>query len=183
MIQVAPLPLRVLVRYGTIPEVAEFDGGDVREIERGQLVVIDTHRGLQLGEVLDVIQPSTEPRPAHLGPEVDPIMLRPIVRVATQKDRRLAADRLRQINDEFDAWRKRIREWTLDLELIDVEMTLDGEKTILYVLNDRGPDNTRLALQAVAAGFGIIEVQPVSIDGVVPQGTSSGGGCGSCGVH
>lgn len=182
MIQPAPLPLRVLVRYGTIPEVAEFDAGDMREVDRGQVVVIDTHRGLQLGTVLDVVQPSTEPRAAHLPPDPDPITLRPVVRVATAADRRLAAERLRQINDEFDDWRKRIREWTLDLELIDIEMTLDGEKTILYVLNDRGPENTRLALQAVASGFGIIEVQPVSVDGVVPQ-QPTGGGCGSCGVH
>ncbi len=71
----------------------------------------------------------------------------------------------------------RIDEWKLSLELIDLEWTLDKSKLILYVLNDRGPESTKLALQAAAAGWGTIEVQPVGPDG--PISVSQGGGCGS----
>ena len=46
------------------------------------------------------------------------------------------------------------------MELIDLEWTLDKSKLILYVLNDRGPEATRLGLQAAAAGLGTVEVQP-----------------------
>ena len=66
----------------------------------------------------------------------------------------------------------------------DLEWTLDRQKLVLYVLGGRGPDTTRLALQAAAAGLSVIEVQPVSAEGVVPL-PAAGGGCGSggCGCH
>jgi len=73
-------------------------------------------------------------------------------------------------------------QWGLSLELIDLEWTLDRQKLILYVICDRGPDTTKLALQAAASGFGVVEVQPVSSTGLVtiPQSScgSGGGGCG-----
>jgi hypothetical protein len=80
----------------------------------------------------------------------------------------------------FPEWITRITEWELMLELIDLEWTLDRQKLILYVLNDRGPDCTKLALQAAAAGLGTIEVQPVTAEGLVTPPASTGG-CGSCG--
>jgi hypothetical protein len=68
----------------------------------------------------------------------------------------------------------------LNLELVDLEWIIDPRKLVLYVLNERGPDCTKLALQAAAAGLGIIEVQPIDAQGLV-QLESSGGGCGSGG--
>jgi hypothetical protein len=49
----------------------------------------------------------------------------------------------------------------------------------LYVLTERGPATTTLALQAAAEGLGLIEVQPVSAAGLVA--VPSGGGCGTGG--
>jgi hypothetical protein len=79
-------------------------------------------------------------------------------------------------------WCARISDWRLNLELVDLEWTLDRQKLILYVLCERGPDSTKLALQAAAAGLGVIEVQPVSSTGLVtiPQ-SSCGSGEGGCG--
>ena len=68
----------------------------------------------------------------------------------------------------------------MQLELIDIERTLD-DRLVLYVLNDRSAETTRLALLAAAGGFGVIHVQPVSAEGVVQTG--GGGGCGSCSNH
>ena len=70
-------------------------------------------------------------------------------------------------------------ERNVDVQLVDLEWTLDRGKLILYVLNERGPECTKLAIQAAAAGFGLIEVQPVSKDGLVDL--PKGGGCGSGG--
>jgi hypothetical protein len=61
---------------------------------------------------------------------------------------------------------------------------LEDDKLVLYVLNDRGPDCTKLALQAAAAGLGVIEVQPVGAEGLMTLETGNGcgsGGCGNCG--
>ena len=67
----------------------------------------------------------------------------------------------------------------------DMEWTLDRQKLVLYVLGGRGPETTKLALQAAAAGLAVVEVQPVDANGPVPVPAAGGGGCGSggCGSH
>ena len=82
-------------------------------------------------------------------------------------------------NGEFFDWQVRVSDWDLELQLIDLEWTLDGQSLILYVLNGQNAETTRLALLAAAAGLGIVHVQPVEADGIVHQ--PSGGGCGSGG--
>ena len=63
--------------------------------------------------------------------------------------------------DAFGGWEQRIAEWRLDVQLVDLEWTIDQSRLILYVLNDRGPECAKLALQAAAGGWGVIDVQPV----------------------
>jgi hypothetical protein len=64
---------------------------------------------------------------------------------------------------------------------------LDRSKLVLYVLNDRGSDCTKLAIYAAAEGLAPVEVQPVNANGLVQLepaggGCGTGGGCGSCGT-
>lgn len=168
-----------LVRYGCIPEVSRFTCGSVAGLQRGAAVVVETHRGLQLGTFLERVTPA---HPADRDPsEPEPAAPSPILRAASEADRADAAAMTSEAAAEFSAWTSRIAQWELELELIDLEWTLDRQKLILYVLNERGPDCTKLALQAAAAGLGTIEVQPVTADGLVTQPTGGGGGCGSCG--
>ena len=158
-----------LVRYGTVPEVARFRCDEI-DLVRGQAVVVETHRGPLTGHVLDVLQPARTSDPDAIESRV--------LRIASDEDLRLH-DELRSTADaEFPRWLERIREWNVDVDLIDLECTIDGQKWILYVLSDRGPGSTQLALQAAAHGLGIIEVQPVASDGPVPI---EKGGCGSGG--
>lgn len=167
-----------LVRYGTIPEVARFQSGSVAGLRRGTDVVVDTHRGLEIGTFLETV---TSVHPADRDADVPaPGPARLIVRRCTDTDRSEAEALRREAELQFQSWTRRIAEWKLELELIDLEWTLDRSKLILYVLNERGPDCTKLALQAAAAGLGTIEVQPVSTDGLVAQ-PAGGGGCGTCG--
>ena len=170
---------KVLVRYGAIPEVARFGVECAEPIERGAAVVVRTHRGLQVGTLL-------QPAPGHAaGPNghgSDFVLVRP----AEGADRRAAAELRTDCETQFNEWRRRIEQWNLDLQLIDLEWTLDRAKLILYVLNERGPDCTKLALHAAAAGLGLVEVQPVDENGLVALQTAGGcgsGGCGSGGCH
>lgn len=158
-----------LIRYGQVPEVARFRCELDAPLARMTPVVVTTHRGLQLGTTLEAVTTHAE-----VAPDFE------VVRVATAAD--LAAGRAwqSQCEAEFERWQRHILEWELDLELIDLEWTLDGSKQILYVLTERGPATTNLALQAAAAGLGVIEVQPVSAEGLVSL-PNSGGGCGSGG--
>jgi cell fate regulator YaaT (PSP1 superfamily) len=167
----------VLVRYGAIPEVARFSARASADVQRGCHVIVQTHRGHELGTVLEVVRPSAEPLRNGDSPAVSGEVLRP----ATDADCATSAEARRQAEREFAVWQQRIADWDLDLQLIDLEWTLDRSRLILYVLNERGPESTKLALQAAAAGLGVIEVQPVSSEGLVAAAT--GGGCGSCGCH
>ena len=162
-----------LIRYGVVPEVARF-GNDSAEIPiRGTAVVVETDRGLQLGTVLERLKPGFDPTK-----EIEPQFK--LIRSATNRDLETARDQMRGCEAEFPQWCARIAQWELNLELVDLEWTLDRQKLILYVLCDRGPDTTKLALQAAAGGFGVIEVQPVSSTGLLTipsSGCGSGGGC------
>lgn len=173
-----------LVRYGAIPEVARCRAPIDAEMHRGLPVVVETHRGLQYGSVVQVLR-TGEPLPAHLRTDDSAAEANagfPILRPASPTDQARQDELSRDAQLQFTLWTERIRQWNLDLQLVDLEWTLDRSKLILYVLNERGPECTKLAIQAAAAGHGIVEVQPVSSDGLVTQPESTGG-CGSCGCH
>jgi cell fate regulator YaaT (PSP1 superfamily) len=178
----------VLVRYGTISEVARFAIPAEFTRRRGERVVVRTHRGVELGTLLqDVVDQSAQPtngNGSHSNAG-DAASLdadqQAILRTATLDDEDTAAGLKKQCEHEFATWRGRIDDWKLRLELIDLEWTLDKSKLILYVLNDRGPESTKLALQAAAAGYGIVEVQPVGPDGPIVQSAAGGCGSGHCG--
>lgn len=167
-----------LVRYGRVPQVARFGVSDEQLITIQGLdvrlpeVVVQTDRGLETGQLLEVIRPGLMPE--------SPSITGPLVRVANSDDLAAAHANTRDADLEFLDWQARISGWDLQLQVIDMERTLDRENVILYVLNDQNAETTRLALLAAAGGFGIIHVQPVNADGIDYSGTG-GGGCGSGG--
>lgn len=161
----------VLARYGRVPQVARFAGFGTAPA-RGTLVVVSTERGEELASALQIL-------PAPKLNDSPPALTGELLRVATPEDSQLADALTQRAEADFAAWLKRAAQWKLQLELIDTEYTLD-EKLILYVLNDRNAETTRLALLAAAGGFGIVHVQPVSSEGIVQSTGGGGGGCGSC---
>ncbi len=182
---------RYLVRYGAVPEVARFDALAHADFGRGAAVVVTSPRGVLLGTVLDQVRTSATDAAGEKLTDAagerptDAVSDLRIERVATAADLADARQRREEAEAEFPRWLKRIAAWGLQMELIDLEIALDGSKRILYVLTERGPETTKLALQAAAAGLGLLEVQPVSAEGLmVPE---TGGGCGSggggCGCH
>ncbi len=180
----------VLVRYGMIPEVSRFAVEEPIAVVRGDRVLIEAHRGQLLGTVLSEDRTAIK-RPSFAGlsdghdePANPAEGLPRVIRRAASEDLKTEQQLRTDARAAFDSWCERIEQWELELELIDLEWTADRKKLILYVLNHRGPDCTKLALQAAAVGLGIIEVQPVSADGLVTvPDTSAGGGCGTCGSH
>lgn len=177
MTTIAQVVTTYLVRHGAVPEVVKGGWLAEEKLPRGAVVVVRTHRGLGLGTILESVRPAQEPG-AEEAPPVSEVL-----RLATPADLQREEELRAQGKAEFPIWERRIAEWGLDLQLIDLEWTLDGTKIILFVLNERGPECTKLALQAAAAGLGIIEVQPVSLEGLVTIPSGGGGGCGSCGSH
>jgi len=182
----------VLVRYGTIPEVARFSHDFEQPPGRHERVVVHSHRGPELGTTLENLRPiagaQSGSAAAHRA-EADDLPVHRVLRRATREDEALHAELRRDADEAFAQWQGRVREWKLELELLDIEWTLDRQKLVLYVLGGRGAETTKLALQAAAAGLAVVEVQPVNADGPVPLESAGGcgsGGCGSgggCGSH
>jgi hypothetical protein len=134
-----------------------------------------------------VVLQNLPPRPPTSSEEDSPAGEEPaepagpsVLRVATPEDLRTDEQHRDEAQTLFSQWQRRFVDWNLQLELLDLEWTLDRAKLVIYVLGGRGPDTTRLALLAAASGQGPIEVQPVTADGLVPL-ERSGGGCGSGG--
>jgi cell fate regulator YaaT (PSP1 superfamily) len=170
----------ILVRYGAISEVSRFCNASGQTLRRGESVVLQTHRGIECGVLLEDAAPAGEQSVTDGNPEASAAATQ-ILRMSTEDDRRAFAALKSNCEEQFAVWQERIRAWSLQLELIDIERTLDETKLILYVLNDRGPECTRLALLAAAAGLGIVEVQSVGADGLVAVPTGGGCGSGGCG--
>ena len=164
----------VLARYGRVPQVARFAAWGEKP-DRTSLVVVSTDRGQELATVLQTLAPNAKTAEGEVATPTGEL-----VRIASNDDlARHAADQ-HTAEVSFSEWTARVEKWKMQLELIDIERTLD-DRLILYVLNDRSAETTRLALLAAAGGFGVIHVQPVSAEGVVQaSGGGGGGGCGSC---
>jgi hypothetical protein len=187
-----------LIRYGIMSQVGRFAALPDCDLsfERGQVVVIQSHRGLELGEVLI---PHDKPAPAqgidddpHAGPidaDSPPAHLfdRPrVLRLAGPEDlaRLERAQELR--SSRFDLCQRVLADWNWPWELIEVEPLLDDRATVLHYL---GPQNLDVA--ALRARFRVaceldVVLEPAGTD---PQGDQShagafedGGesGCGSC---
>lgn len=172
--QETPVARVLLVRYGRVPQVARFGSGDDQpNPERGAMVVVRSERGEECGEVLHVAQRAIGVAEEDLG------LTGRVLRTATSDDLTRSASLQTECDAAYSLWMGRAAQWNLQLQLIDLERTLDGQ-LILYVLNERGPETTRLALLAAAAGHGVVHVQPVAAEGIVPE-KKSGGGCGDCG--
>jgi cell fate regulator YaaT (PSP1 superfamily) len=171
----------ILVRYGAIPEVARFTHELAEAPARDQRVVVNSHRGVELGTVLEELRPGVSAPNGEDKPE-DPSGQRVLRRATVEDEARHTALKC-EADEAFSQWQERIRDWNLALELLDIEWTLDRQKLVLYVLGGRGAETTKLALQAAAAGLAVVDVQPVDSNGPVPVGAGGGCGSGSCGCH
>ena len=163
-----------LLRIGVCGETVRGMGEDSMPFARGDQVVLQTDRGEMLARVMQHLSAENHSTEEEVAPA------NRILRPASKYDLERLQELKRKAGQEFFLWRERIQKWQVDVELVDLEWTLDGNKLILYVLNSRGPESTKLAIQAAAEGLGVIDVVPVSTGGVVVS-AASGCGCGSGG--
>lgn len=168
---------QLLVRYGAVPEVVRcaVPPAESTVPARGDELLVETPRGLFPATVLEQLAP----RHARDAEGEDALSFT-MVRRLTPADRVILAEQSRLARDEFRRWSDRIRDWKLELELLDSEWSFDRSRLVLYVLGGRGAETTRLALNAVGIGIEYLEVQPVDGNGPVPVQAASGS-CGSGG--
>ncbi len=185
-----------LIRYGMMGQVGRFAADPGVSYRRGQTVVVRSHRGTELGEVLIEA-------PARADLNVPPAGTAQILRAATLHDIERAEAASRARDDRFAACQRVFRDGIWPIELIDVEPLLDDRRTVLHYL---GPHKLNVAgvLAAFRAACDLdVMLQPVGRDlaeddndndetahdepaehacgsgGSGGCGSESGGGCGT----
>jgi hypothetical protein len=187
-----------LVRFGMMGHVGRFhpDHGNHLALERGQTVVVETDRGIELGEVLLPLGLSTEAaatarRTLASAEAEDPELGRSPRRVSPRLLRCAGPDDLANARacEELRGERYALCNLILGesgwpVELIDVEPLLDRNMTVLHFL---GPEDVDLPLLRARlrsrCTFDVI-FEPLAATGATrdfePERASPGGGCGSC---
>src|SRR5438270_3986467 len=117
-----------VIRYGLLGDFGRFRPAAAVDCRRGDLAVVHSPRGLEVGEVLC---PAT-PQHALSLPEATAGTL---LRLATEEDER-AVNRARQLGQEvFDEARRGAEALALPLEVIDVEVLLDSDRAVLHLIH------------------------------------------------
>ena len=174
-----------LIRYGLMGQIGRFAADPGISFRRGESVVIRSHRGTELGEVLiEERDPTTIPNPdaALPGAAIPALETARILRPAAADDLERAQAASHERDHRFRVCQRLFQGGVWPVELIDVEPLLDEQRTVLHYL---GPH--RLDVAGVLAAFRAetaldVMLQPVGRD--IPEETTveESDGCGTCGT-
>src|SRR5712692_6133188 len=167
-----------LLSYGTVGDFGRFHSAASVTLRRGKRAVVRSHRGMEIGTVLCPTNPG---HALHL-PNTS---VGQLLRLANSDDERAAADMEARAHYVFSHGRELVAELGLPLELLDVEVLLDGQHAVLYHLRWAECD-VRPFVSALSKRHDLhIEMQDLSrveeSEGCgKPNCGQGGGGCGSC---
>jgi cell fate regulator YaaT (PSP1 superfamily) len=156
------------VRFRHAGRIYYFNPGAYR-IQKGEYVIVETMRGIEYGLVV------TEPRLAAEEDIVAP--LRNVLRKATEKDKEIYAKNMAAEKEAFDICLEKIKAHHLDMNLVEVEYTFDGNKILFYFTADGRVDFRELVKDLAALFRTRIELRQIG----VRDETKMGGGIGICG--
>lgn len=125
---------RFVVRYGTMRFLSEFSTKGADDYQRGQSVIVRSHRGTEWGEVLCI---ATQRTRDYLGK--DDASGR-ILRHATQEDEKTRTECWAREQEEFEIGQRMIAERNLAMQLVDIERIFGGERIVFYFLSETRVD-------------------------------------------
>ena len=103
-----------------------FDANGVDAV-KGNAVIVQTARGSEYGTVSE---PPFDATPEQLSSLKSP--LKPVVRLATEKDAQYLAELQQRARDIMPAYRELVEEEGLDMRPVSVEFLFDGDKAVFY---------------------------------------------------
>ncbi|MDD6308449.1 MAG: regulatory iron-sulfur-containing complex subunit RicT, partial [Clostridia bacterium] len=111
------------VRFKENGKIYYFSPGELTP-QRGDHVIVETARGPEYGEV---VMPITDIQDEEL---VSP--LKEVIRIATAADAKQMEANRRKEKEAFDICVKKIEKHKLEMKLIQVEYSFDGNKILFY---------------------------------------------------
>ena len=150
------MPHTFIVRYGQMRILAECAGMVGQDHPRGQRVVVRTDRGIELGEILCEATDRTAlflENPAR-GEVVRPASVEDLAAEAKLADRR---------REGLEACRGFVAARRLQMDLIDVEAILGGERMVFFYLAEKRVDFRELVKDLARALQTRIEMRQIGI--------------------
>jgi cell fate regulator YaaT (PSP1 superfamily) len=145
-----------VVRYGQMRLLGEYRGITGQDHPRGQRVVVRSDRGSELGEVLC---PATDRTALFLE---NPVRGE-ILRVASPDDLAAEARLAGRQAEGFAACREFIARRRLQMDLVDVEAILGGERMVFYYLSEKRVDFRELVKDLARTFQTRIEMRQIGV--------------------
>ena len=158
----------VSVRFKNRGKVYFFSPGGF-EVKSGQQVIVETSKGLEIGECSGGNHNVADER------IIPP--LRPVIRLATENDARCALINKTREAEAFEVCRKKIAEHGLDMKLVEVECNFEGSKIMFFFTSDGRVDFRELVKDLASVCKTRIELRQIG----VRDETKMLGGIGICG--
>ena len=156
------------VRFRRGGKVYYFDPGEL-EIHVGNSVVVETARGVELGEVVTGVR--------DVPDEQIPAPLKQVLRIATVQDERNAQANIDSERKAYSICQDKIAAHKLEMKLVDVEYAFDNTKIIFY-FTANGRVDFRALVKDLASVFKTrIELRQIG----VRDEAKMLGGLGPCG--
>ena len=157
------------VRFKKAGKVYYFHPGKL-EIFKTDKVILETARGVELGEV--VVGPKEVSEKEVVSP------LKQVIRKATKEDLRTYEKNKEKEKEALDICSKKIEDHGLDMKLVDVEYTFDNNKIIFFFTAEGRVDFRELVKDLASVFKTRIELRQIG----VRDEAKMIGGYGPCGI-
>lgn len=156
------------VRFKEVGKVYYFDPLD-NKLNKGDMVIVETARGLECGEVATANKTIDESELAH--------PLKPLIRIANEADlNHLAENKLKE-KEAYKICEQKIANHKLEMKLVNVEYTFDNSKILFYFTADGRVDFRALVKDLASVFRTRIELRQIG----VRDEAKMLGGLGICG--
>lgn len=142
------------VRFKTAGKVYYFDPQDF-PLKLHDLVVVETARGTECGEIV------MERR--EVGEEEIAPPLKQVLRLATERDRRILAENKERERRAFETCKRKIFEHKLEMKLVQAEVTFDRSKILFYFTAEGRVDFRALVKDLAGIFHTRIELRQIGI--------------------
>ncbi len=140
-----------------------------KSVKQGEQVIVETSKGLEIADCS---------RGNHMVEDTAVVQpLRPVVRIATRDDLRVAEINKKREKEAFEICQQKIVEHGLNMKLVDVECNFEGNKTMFFFTSDGRVDFRELVKDLAGIFRNRIELRQIG----VRDEAKMLGGLGICG--
>lgn len=119
------------VSFRQAGKVYYFDSNNL-QYKLGDHVIVETARGIEYGVV---VKENFEINEKELSSD-----LKPIIRLADSADDYIYMENKKKAKESIEVCKEKVKEFGLDMKLVDCEYTFDNNKVIFYFTSDERVD-------------------------------------------